>query len=85
MKIKLDFEQRQKAEEMIEQASDDEDILREFIYELVEVRQAAEQVAERQREKDANIVKGRLADMEIADDFADDICRAILAQAEVKK
>ena len=44
MKIKLDFEQRQKAEEMIEQASDDEDILREFIYELVEQNEKIEKL-----------------------------------------
>ncbi|MHB1328014.1 MAG: hypothetical protein ACYC2K_07415 [Gemmatimonadales bacterium] len=38
--MKLDFEQRQEAERLLEQA-EDEDVLRELIYELIALRAAA--------------------------------------------
>jgi hypothetical protein len=53
--VKLDFEQRQEAEKLLEQAMLDEDALRELLYELIDLRLRADK-AEREAIRLALIV-----------------------------
>jgi hypothetical protein len=50
--VKLDFEQRQEAEKLLEQAAGNEDVMRELIYELIAGRGMMKQALDWIRNED---------------------------------